>query len=91
MLQVDIPSLLGMDLLDGEQLCADTKMNHLTRRTRIEGTDGRNIYIEQWVIPMTLSASGHSYVPMDFPRTNRTHMSVEELERGSRGILPPIC
>ena len=47
MVGADIPALLGMDLLEREQLCADTTVNHLARRTRIEGTDGRNIYIDQ--------------------------------------------
>ena len=47
MVEAHIPALLGMDLLDREKLCADATENHLALRTRIDGTDGRNIYIDQ--------------------------------------------
>ena len=91
MVEADIPALLGMDLLDREQISAETTVNHLARRTRIEGTAGRNIYIDQWVTPMTRSTSAHSYVPMEFRRTNCTHMSVAELEKVHRQFYHPTA
>ena len=89
MVEADIHAVLGMDLLDREQLCPDTTVNHFARITRIEGKDGRNIYIAQWVIPMTRLTRRHSYVPMEFRQTNCTHMSVAELEKVHRQLYHP--
>ena len=89
MVEADIPPLLGMDLLDREELCADTTVNHLAKRTKIECPDGRNIYIDEWVIPMTRADSGHSFVPMDFRPASQSYISHSEHGKLHRQLYHP--
>eukprot|EP00171_Calliarthron_tuberculosum_P004009 IDg4009t1 len=63
--EADVPALLGMDVLDRENLTADTVLNRLVRRSAVCGKDGTEIYVDSWSVPMVRSESGHVYVHME--------------------------
>ena len=78
--QADVPALLGMDILDREELVADTVFNRLAHRTAfdIEG-DGR-VYIYEWFVPLVRSASRHVYIPIQTVfKTNFTRAQLHKL------------
>ena len=60
----DIPALLGMDVLDGEQFVADTVFHRLARRSAQKLQDGRQAYFDEWFIPLMTAKSRHVYVPI---------------------------
>ena len=62
--KADIPALLGMDILDRESLTPDTVDDHLSKRVTVSGSNGEQMYIDEWYIPMSGSASSHIYVPI---------------------------
>ena len=59
----DIPSLLGMDLLDKESLTPCTVMNRLVKR--LPDKNSKDGYIDQWHVPLTHEISGHLYADID--------------------------
>lgn len=64
---VDIPPLLGLDVLDKHCLVADTAENQLTKKTIIEQTGTRPLYvINDWKLP-TFRRDSHVYVGMKVP------------------------
>ncbi len=66
--QADVPALLGMDILDREQLVADTVFNRLARRAAIKDKDSRTVYVADWFIPLVRSDIGHVFRAIDQDR-----------------------
>ena len=62
--KADIPALLGMDILDRESLTPDTVANRLPKRVTVSGSNGEQMYIDEWHIAMSCFASNHIYVPI---------------------------
>ena len=60
----NIPPLLGLDVLDRENLTPDVAYNVLAKRRCIERHNASPIYVEEWAIPMTRAKTRHSYVPL---------------------------
>lgn len=60
-----VPPLLGMDVLDREELVADTVFRRLARRSTRMLDDGATAYVDDWYVPLVRSQSGHVYVPFD--------------------------
>jgi len=83
----DIPALLGLDVLDRERLVADTVFNGLARRVWVKKVNGRDIYIDEWFVPLVRSSSGHVYVSMDIGQ--HTFFSVAQLQRLHRQFYHP--
>ena len=52
---VDIPPLLGLDVLDRESLIADTVANQLTKRSFCRSEDGSYFYYDEWHVPVITS------------------------------------
>ncbi len=50
--QADVPALLGMDILDSEQLDADAVLNLLARGTAINDKNNQIVYVDEWFIPL---------------------------------------
>ena len=65
--QADVPALLGLDILDKESLTPCTVSNRLYKRTRHTTDDGKEVFINEWYLPLTRSPSHHLYAPMDHP------------------------
>ncbi len=63
--KVDVPALLGMHILEREQLVADTVFNRLARHAAIKDKDNRTVYVDEWFIPPVRSDSGHVFAPID--------------------------
>ena len=80
--QADVPALLGMDVLDREELVADTVFHRLAHRAAYDIEDGRKMYVDFWFIPLKRSISRHVYAPVDPGiRTNFTRAQLHKLHR----------
>lgn len=82
---VDIPLLLGLDVLDREVLTPDVAFNLLAKRIRVDnGKDFKPLYLEEWSIPMWRSDSRHSYVPLDV--SIATYLTRTELYKSQKSF-----
>lgn len=61
----DIPALLGLYVLDHEDLVADKVFHSLSRWFSIDNIYGCKVYVDEWFIPMKRAKSYHLYVPME--------------------------
>lgn len=75
--QADVPAIIGMDVLDRENLVADTVYNRLASRKSFAIGNNIMIYVYDWLISLTRSASKHVYVPID--RGNRFYFSLSHI------------
>eukprot|EP00171_Calliarthron_tuberculosum_P023610 IDg23610t1 len=66
----DVPALLGMDILDREELIADTVFNKLARREQVPCKDGTVAYVDVWSMPLERSRSGHVYLSVESCNTS---------------------
>ncbi len=62
----DIPALLGLDVLDKENLYADTVTNRLVKRIITSHPPASLRFSDQWSMPLT-RFDNHVYAPMEFP------------------------
>lgn len=58
----DVPALLGLGVLDANQLNVDTVFNLLAKRVRVDNEDGSVIYVDEWAVPLSSGKSRHAYV-----------------------------
>lgn len=85
--QADIPPLLGMDVLDREELVADTVFNRLARRSVSTQEDGATVYVDEWFISLVRSKSGHVYVPFNY--ASRNYFTRTQLEKLHQQFFHP--
>lgn len=84
---VDVPALLGMDVLDREKLIADTVSNRLVQRIPMTSPDGKIFFIDGWSVPMKRSSSSHVYVKID--TSTRIHFTRAQLSKLHRQFFHP--
>lgn len=60
----DIPALLGMDVMDKESLTHCTVSNRLIKRIVHKDSNGTEIFVDDWYVPMVRSRSNHLYAEM---------------------------
>lgn len=79
---IDIPALLGLDVMDELSLTPDTVTNRLVKRI-IVGDDeqGDPCAIDEWSVPL-IRTHGHIYALMGFPQL--TFFSDSQLEKMHR-------
>ncbi len=75
---VDIPALLGLDILDSEQLYADNATNRLVHREVLSKPGESLQYGDRWQVPLTRYGS-HLYAQMHLPR--HTFYTTKDLKR----------
>ena len=64
---LNVPALLGIDILDGEQLYADNVTNRLIRRMVLSRPGKRLMYEDKWHVPL-IGHDKHLHARMNFPR-----------------------
>ena len=78
---VDVPALLGLDVLDTEQLYADNVTNRLVHREILSKQGEPLAYKDRWHVPL-IRQNGHLYAQMSFPCfTFYTAAQLEKLHR----------
>lgn len=76
----DIPSLLEMDVMDKESLTPCTVSNRLIKRNLHRTQDGKDIFVDEWYVPIVRSRSNQLYAQMNlstamyFPRTHLSRL-----------------
>eukprot|EP00171_Calliarthron_tuberculosum_P005792 IDg5792t1 len=76
-----------MDVLDREQLVADTVFNRLARRSVHTCEGNRQVYVDEWYIPLIRSSSRHVYVPLH--RESQTLFTRSQLFKLHRQFFHP--
>ena len=64
--QADIPAVLGMQVLDSESLIADTVVNRLTKRERLQYKEGTIGYFGEWSMLIVRPKSNHVFTQTCF-------------------------
>ena len=64
---VDIPALLGLDVLDGENSYADNVTNKLVHKQILSGPGELLKYEDTWNVPL-IRYEGHLYARVNIPR-----------------------
>ena len=83
---VDVPALLGLDVLDAEGLYADNVTNRIVHR-HVTSKPGEPLsYQDLWCMPL-IRYDGHLYAGMCFPTT--TFYTVKQLEKLHRQFAHP--
>ena len=72
---VDVPALLGLDVLDSESLYADNVTNGLVQRVVLSKPGESFQFKEVRSIPL-LRCDGHLYARMKFPPTHSLHPTI---------------
>jgi len=83
---VDVPALLGLDVLDAEALYADNVTNRLVHRSITSNRGGSQKYHDVWSVPLQRH-DGHLYAKMSFPKS--MFYTVKELEKLHRQFAHP--
>ena len=63
---VNVPALLGLDILDSEELYADNVTNRLVHRHVVSNNNGILQYLDKWHVPLSRH-DNHLYAAMSFP------------------------
>ena len=83
---INVPPLLGLDILDGEQLYAENVTNRLVHR-KIESRHGEPLkYTDKWSVPL-VRFDNHLYAKMKFPEY--TIYSTAQFEKMHRNFAHP--
>lgn len=77
----NVPTLIGLDVLDREILMADIVHNVLYKRVAFNIDRGDTIYVEEWETPLYRSGSGKLYVPTTLTIINFTHAQIHRIHR----------
>ena len=83
---VNIPALLGLDVLDNESLYADNVTNRLVRRNVISRTSDGLEFEDTWHVPI-FRHDGHLYTKMSFPTS--TFYTTTQLRRFHKQFAHP--
>ncbi len=86
--QVDVPPLLGLDVLDSEHLYAVNVTKHLVLREVLSERSARLNYIDRWHVPL-IRHDGHFYAWMSFPRC--IFHTIAQLQKLHRQFAPESC
>lgn len=85
---VNIPALIGLNILDQNRLMIDNVNNKLARRRQIR-KNGLTYYLEEWFLPLYRSDSTHLHTPMHNASYIDTHFTTGELNRLHRHFFHP--
>lgn len=85
--QVDIPALLEMDVLDKEVLTPCLISNRLGKRRKCKTGSKQEVFIDEWYRPIHPSRSNHLYVGMRFG--TRAYFKKAQLSRLHRNFFHP--
>lgn len=81
MVPVDVPELLGLDVLDAERLCAGNVSNLLVHRQLVSRSNDGTTYKDGWSV-LIVRRDGHLYLRMCFPAsTFYTTVQLKKLHR----------
>ena len=83
---VDIPALLGLDVLDGESLYADNVTNRLVHRCILSRPGEPLEYEDRWSVPLSRH-DNHLYAQMEFP--DCTFYNIAQLKNMHRQFAHP--
>ena len=83
---VDVPALLGLDVLDGEGLYADNVTNRLVHRQVISRPGELLFYKDRWSVPL-VRHDNHLCAKMRFPRS--TFYTTAQLQKMHRQFAHP--
>lgn len=64
-MDADIPALLGTDILDKESLTPCTVSNRLVKHVPHKKADGKEVYLDEWPVPVIRSSNNHLYAEMN--------------------------
>ena len=83
---VNVPALLGLDVLDSEELIADNVTNRLIHRHVVSRAQGLIKYDDKWSMPLQRH-DNHLYAAMSFPQY--LFYSTVQLEKMHRQFAHP--
>ena len=84
--QVNVPALLGLEVMDAEDLYADNVTNRLVHRKILSRSSDECEYDDMWSVPI-IRHDGHLYSRMCFPSS--TFYSASDLLKLHRQFAHP--